>query len=471
MSVRWIVFPLLAAALSADEIPKTWDAEKLAGFELPLAAPAPEVVYPSEAYYYSIPERKPWRNYQVYAPGREPDGYLDGLFERAPEPAFDRSKLQSDRDWIAAGKVIFESGGMTVVKGDSPAPLRATVEALVRQAGVPVAADGTLPHFRYTVARTGEVEIRGFMCVTCHARVQPDGSVILGAPTNLPVVSSVPPKGFDEELIRLLWSVPWLDPDPADKIVAMSGGEQVGVAARMPPGTLPRLARSFEKPMQIPDLIGVRDRRFLDWTGLRRHREIGDLMRYATLTADVDALLAYGDFIPAADARGQADGLPEPSKRERFSDAQLYALARYLYSLEPPKNPHQPDNRTRRGEQVFESEGCAGCHAPPVYTNNRLTPVRGFEVPATHGERYPITDQVVGTDPTIALETRGATGYYRVPSLRGLWYRGPYQHNGEVATLERWFDRDRLAEVPGHEFGLDLSAEDKADLIAFLLTL
>ena len=85
------------------------------------------------------------------------------------------------------------------------------------------------------------------------------------------------------------------------------------------------------------------------------------------------------------------------------------------------------------------------------------------------------------------METRRGTGYYKVPSLRGVWYRGPFEHNGSVATLEDWFDPRRLRDdyvptgfkgyglktraVKGHEFGLKLSAEDKAGLIAFLKTL
>lgn len=56
-----------------------------------------------------------------------------------------------------------------------------------------------------------------------------------------------------------------------------------------------------------------------------------------------------------------------------------------------------------------------------------------------------------------------------------------------VATLEDWFDPNRLKDdyvptgfvgydvktraVKGHEFGLELSAEDKRALIAFLKTL
>jgi hypothetical protein len=69
----------------------------------------------------------------------------------------------------------------------------------------------------------------------------------------------------------------------------------------------------------------------------------------------------------------------------------------------------------------------------------------------------------------------------------GVWYRGPFEHNGSVATLEDWFDPKRLDEdyvptgfkgygvktraVKGHRFGLDLSEQDRKALIAFLKTL
>jgi hypothetical protein len=87
----------------------------------------------------------------------------------------------------------------------------------------------------------------------------------------------------------------------------------------------------------------------------------------------------------------------------------------------------------------------------------------------------------------LALRTRKATGYYKVPSLKGVWRRGPFEHNGSIATLEDWFDPARLREdyiptgfkgvglktraVSGHEFGLTLAAEEKKALIAFLKTL
>lgn len=207
-------------------------------------------------------------------------------------------------------------------------------------------------------------------------------------------------------------------------------------------------------------------------------------MRYDALNQGGD-LARFGDFMPMALL---FDGkLPDPSTQTRYSDEQLYALALYLYSLKPPPNPNKFDALATRGKEVFEREACAGCHAPPLYTNNKLTPAHGFKVPDEHRQKYDILGMSVGTDPNLTLKTRRGTGYYKVPSLKGVWYRGPFEHSGSVATLEDWFDARRLRDdyvptafrghgvntraVKGHEFGLGLSPEDKKALIAFLKTL
>jgi hypothetical protein len=140
-----------------------------------------------------------------------------------------------------------------------------------------------------------------------------------------------------------------------------------------------------------------------------------------------------------------------------------------------------------RGQKIFEREGCALCHTPPLYTNNKLTPADGFTSPDEHREKYDVSGMSVGTDPRLTLMSRRGTGYYKVPSLKGLWYRGPFEHNGSLATLEDWFDPRRLRDdyvptgfrgyqvrtraVKGHLFGLDLSKEDRSLLITFLKTL
>ena len=93
----------------------------------------------------------------------------------------------------------------------------------------------------------------------------------------------------------------------------------------------------------------------------------------------------------------------------------------------------------------------------------------------------------VGTDPGLALETRKGTGYYKVPSLKGVWYRPRLLHHGPVASLEEMFDPERLADthvaggwmpfgaktyaIRGHEFGLKLTLAERTQLIVFLRTL
>jgi hypothetical protein len=98
-----------------------------------------------------------------------------------------------------------------------------------------------------------------------------------------------------------------------------------------------------------PDLIGVRERRFLDSTGLFRQRDIADLMRYAALNQGADELSEYGGFRPKRE-------LPDPATQGRYSDEQLYALALFIYSLHPPVNPNRFDALAARGQNVFAQE-------------------------------------------------------------------------------------------------------------------
>jgi len=98
--------------------------------------------------------------------------------------------------------------------------------------------------------------------------------------------------------------------------------------------------------------------------------------------------------------------------------------------------------------------------------------------------------RVVRTRPPrsgFVLSGLSSAGYYKIPSLKGVWYRGPFEHSGSVATLEDWFNPRRLRDdyvptgfkgagvttraVKGHPFGLSLSADDRAALIASLKTL
>jgi hypothetical protein len=281
-----------------------------------------------------------------------------------------------------------------------------------------------------------------------------------------------------QESAWMLYGAPWVQ-SKEEFVAGLTKEEMVRQQEMERPGVLARQGTSGSHPPHIPSLIGIKDRRYLDSTGLVRHRTIGDLARYAVTNQGLDTLAHYGDFQPSPKATPFSSAIGT-----RYSDEQLYALGLYLYSLEPPKNPNQVDALAKRGQKVFTQQGCAGCHTPPLYTNNKLTPALGFQVTEEMRKRDDILDVCVGTDATLALKTRRGTGFYKVPSLRGVWYRNAFGHGGWVDTLEEWFDPARLkgdyvpkstpmnpGPVKGHEFGLRLKAEDRQALIAFLKTL
>ena len=73
-------------------------------------------------------------------------------------------------------------------------------------------------------------------------------------------------------------------------------------------------------------------------------------------------------------------------------------------------------------------------------------------------------------------------GRYKTPTLRNIELTMPYMHDGRFSTLEEVVEfynsgvhitthTDPIMTKPGKEFGLQLSAQDKADLVSFLMTL
>ncbi|MGH9718688.1 MAG: hypothetical protein ACRD8O_00615 [Bryobacteraceae bacterium] len=470
-------------------IPRTWATADVASLEVPLANPKFSPVHISEETYYRIPARTIYKTYPIYHPSREPAGYLDSLKTREPEIAFDPSKLKSRAEWIAAGELVFNAPASFGPMFFTAADLRDA--GFYRETGMPVARDGTIPFARWIVRRKGEVELGSMGCNTCHTRVLPDGMVVPGAQGNNPndrqgarlmllSARAMDPAKVLERVrgFALQFEMPWLRDDPNRRTRTMSLDEIIAAGQAIPPGVNARANTNLLVPPQIPDLIGVQERTYLDHTGLIRHRGIGDLMRYSTLVQDIHSLARYGD-----------ERAPQtvPGNRTRYSDEQLYALALYLYSLKPPLNPHRTDTASARGKKIFEREGCVACHTPPLYTNNKLIAAGGFVPPADHLQRFDVLDRRLGADPRYTLQSRKGTGYYKVPSLKGVWYRAPLEHNGSVATLEDWFDPARLRDeyvptgykglnvtaraVRGHEFGLKLAPEEKSALLAFLRTL
>jgi len=88
--------------------------------------------------------------------------------------------------------------------------------------------------------------------------------------------------------VRRSYASPWLPSDPNAAPERMTLDEIADVFEAIVQGVCARQGSSPFFPPRIPDLIGIKDRRYLDASGLVRHRSIGDLMRYAAFNQGVD---------------------------------------------------------------------------------------------------------------------------------------------------------------------------------------
>lgn len=205
---------------------------------------------------------------------------------------------------------------------------------------------------------------------------------------------------------------------------------------RWGPGRVDVTTDDGREPIAIPDLRAVREQSHLQRSGAVRHRSL------PALAIRIETLLIT-------------------SHREAVRPPREVALGLALYldsladSLPAPRVDHP-------GAAVFAAR-CGGCHAPPTWG--------GGLVPA----------EEVGTDPALARSPTRGTGYYRVPSLRGVGARRWLLHDGSVEGLDALLDPARLRDdhrgargvgaIPGHVFGTDLPAAERSALRAFLSTM
>ena len=484
---------ILALSAAWGQVPRVWVDSEMARLELPLVKPEFSAKHASAETYYKLPVWEVYKSHPIYRPDRAPGSYLAFLQAQAPELEWDPAKLPSTKaEWIRAGEALFDSptriGRIAFGEVDINDPYLYKAEWW--QAVKPdIAGDGTLPGYKFVVRKKAKLEIGMNACSMCHSRVLPDGFITMGAPGQFTydaaVAEDIRRSGKSAEqieqnrqMLRRMYFTPWTPhAEVFDKLGAFDHQQMALIMTPHAGGTMAIDRAAPWAPVKVPDLIGVADRKYLGATGLAQQRGIEDLMRFIALHAGADALTEFGSWKPGA----------APVGLTRFSDEQLYALAQYLYSFKPPKNPFKPNSFTKKGRAVFEREGCASCHAGPTLTNNKLMPAPGFRVPEGHLKLYDIDPVSIRTDPALTMETRRGTGYYRVPSLAGLWYRGPFGHSGSVVEVEHWMALQRLSPeffpsgfgglsgpqgaVKGHEFGLKLNAQDMAALLAYLRTL
>ncbi|MGZ3451025.1 MAG: c-type cytochrome [Polyangiales bacterium] len=187
---------------------------------------------------------------------------------------------------------------------------------------------------------------------------------------------------------------------PEAKEVALSWG----------PGRVDVSTTTGTEPARIPDLRPVRFLRYLQWSGAVKQNDV------MSLAVRIETLIVT--------ARDRAVRPPR---------AVSLALATYVWSL--------ADGLSTTSPPAAFAKHCGGCHEGPGLSGGLVDP------------------EEVGTDPKLAHSADRGTGFYRVPSLRGVGSRGALMHDGSVADVDALL---RSSHVP------DLDVDERATLAAFL---
>lgn len=484
-------------------IPRAWKIEQVESMHLPYPDTTAKLGFVSEEAYNNLPERISYKTYPFYMPGSEPAGYYDSLSKLEPVINFREEDLKTEADWIKAGELIYDLPMNFTPLDSATRSLLPAMAAKWKAAGIHGNKKGIIPFVVISIRKKGKPEMGTESCGMCHSKQMSNDQILKGAQGNFmadmfrntmatsnPNFQRLSPenklKAFHAFNKRLYYT-PWVQNEYQEnykKVNLENAGNSFfqGVL----PGLQTRVGGSFDHPIAIPDLYHLKERKYLDKTGHNLNRGVEDIMRYAILNQNLALGNSYNNFIP------DGDSIPTSSADYRnvgrFSDEQLYALTKFLYTLKPIPNPEKfPPKLLEKGKTIFIQQGCVSCHTPPLYTNNKLTPVDGFEPPASHFKKYSIFNISVGTDPGLSLYARRGSGYYKIPSLIGSWNRTAFLHDGHLANLEDLFDSARFSPdytpthfkplgveqmaVPGHPFGMELTADEKKALVAFIKAL
>ena len=151
----------------------------------------------------------------------------------------------------------------------------------------------------------------------------------------------------------------------------------------------------------------------------------------------------------------------------------LKALSQFQLTLVSANTKY---DRVKMGKEVFTEQekngyqlfkkNCASCHSEPLFSNYNFEN-NGLPIDPTLNDmgRYVIT------------ENENDKRKFKVPSLRNLSFTYPYMHDGRFMTLQEVINHYtsgiEYSETLSLQFNksIELSSNEKVDLISFLLTL
>jgi hypothetical protein len=331
-------------------------------------------------------------------------------------PLWNGERPHTQAQWVALGREVFFAYPL---RAEPLVEFAVQHEALAEDCGLERGEAGEW----VGLVRFADVDgtpRTGITCALCHTAMR-EGKLVVGAAR----------RRFDYGRLRLAYHSQTKTPvDPTFAARMASWG----------PGRADVTEDRDEDPVAIPDLFGLRVQSALTQAGTLKH---------------------HG---PAALAiRQETQLLHSNHERVRPPRELAWALAMYVYSLTPPPNPTVASAESEKGALLFDGH-CSRCHQNAAYGG-----------PLVKADR-------VGTDPALADGAARGTGSYRTPPLVDVRHAAPYLHHGALRTLDDVLSPERLAAefrggvlgpgaVPGHRYGTELSAGERAALVAFLRTL
>ena len=351
---------------------------------------------------------RPSRRLSVEDTERLQAGGLDDLDVSDLQPVMPGSIPDDGEEWISLGREVV---ARYPLRSDPLYTVLAAQPGGLERAGFITRPDGTWVGLALFEDEGGATRI-GPTCAQCHC-----SATEFGVPS--PVVAN---KAMDLGAAHLL--VLGYDPDERPEDIE---GTPTALHYDLGPGRADVQGDGEFNPFAFPDLGGLADMPYLQHNANWIHGGVATLaIRCATL------------FITSN------------LERSRVPRALSWATASFFRSFNaPPPLDSDPGPDAEAGRAIFDEAGCEECHAPPTYTSDRL-----------------VSLDEIGTDPAAGTSPRRGTGYYRIPSLRGVGRTAPYLHHGAVPSLDELLSPER--EEPGHDYGLDLDEEQRAQLIAFL---
>ena len=233
------------------------------------------------------------------------------------------------------------------------------------------------------------------------------------------------------------------------------------------------IPRQGAPPRNVPALWNVGFNRFIQWDGSEQLLESQAWLPLtlpnemaidpAEVKARLRAIPAYVELFDAAFGGNDVETVTFDNVTralaafQRTLISQNSAYDRYVAGDSAALTAQQ-----QRGMALFFSERthCAECHQPPLFAleNFRVTGIPSDDLGRA------------------AVSEKGIKGAFKVPTLRNVTLSAPYMHNAALATLDEAVQFYADGAGRANDFplvdpllkGFDLTAQEKADLVAFL---